>query len=142
MYGSILAPAATLVVWSLIMMFWMVAVRLPALKRAGIDMSTNIGGRGQDLEGVIDARANWKAHNYNHLMEQPTLFYATIAILAIAGEQNEIMIGFAWGYVVFRILHSIWQSTVNSIKVRFPLFLAATICLIVLAIRALIVAWQ
>ena len=37
MQAQILAPAAVLVVWSLIMLFWMAGVRLPALKKAGID---------------------------------------------------------------------------------------------------------
>jgi len=38
--------------------------------------------------------------------------------------------------VGFRILHSLWQILVNTIPVRFALFLAATLALIVLAVRA------
>ena len=85
MQAQILAPAAVLVVWSLIMLFWMAGVRLPALKKAGIDLGARPGGRGQDLEGVLPDEINWKAHNYAHLMEQPTVFYPTVLILAVTG---------------------------------------------------------
>ena len=83
MQAQILAPAAVLVVWSLIMLFWMAGVRLPALKKAGIDLGARPGGRGQDLEGQVDPKINWPSHNYSHLMEQPTLFYATALTLAL-----------------------------------------------------------
>ncbi len=136
MQAQILAPAAVLVVWSLIMCFWMAGVRLPALKKAGIDMSARPGGRGQDLEGVVEPRVNWPAHNYAHLMEQPTVFYPTVVILAIMGA-GAVDVALAWAYVVLRILHSIWQSTVNKVPLRFLLFIASTLALVALALRAL-----
>ncbi|MBB3032621.1 MAPEG family protein [Alteriqipengyuania lutimaris] len=138
MQAQILAPAAVLVAWSLIMLFWMAATRLPAMGKAGSGLKdAKRGGRGQDLEGVIDDRINWKAHNYAHLMEQPTLFYATVVILAITGP-SPLAILMAWIYVALRIVHSIWQATVNIVAVRFLLFIASTIALIVLAIQALV----
>lgn len=135
MQAQILAPAAVLVVWSIIMLFWLAGVRLPAMKQAGIDMGARPGGRGQDLEGQLDPRINWPAHNYSHLMEQPTVFYAAIAILAIMGPGATDVLA-AWIYVALRIVHSIWQSTVNKVPVRFLLFIAATIALLFLGIRA------
>ncbi|WP_128892361.1 MAPEG family protein [Erythrobacter sp. HKB08] len=138
MQAQILAPAAVLVVWSIIMLFWMAGTRLPAISKAGTGLAdAKPGGRGQDLEGVIPDKINWKAHNYAHLMEQPTLFYATVVILAIMGAgQWDVL--FAWAYVALRIIHSIWQATVNVVKVRFLLFLISTIALTILAVRALI----
>jgi hypothetical protein len=138
MQSSILTPAATLVVWSLIVMLWMVASRFSAFGEAKIDMrKAPPGGRGQDLEGKIPAIANWKAHNYAHLMEQPTLFYATVFILAMSGA-TRLDVALAWGYALIRIVHSVWQSTVNRIPVRSGLFFASSICLMILAVRALI----
>lgn len=137
MQAQILAPAAVLVVWSLIMLFWMAGVRLPALKRAGIDLGARPGGRGQDLEGQLDPQANWPAHNYAHLMEQPTLFYAAVMILAIMGPGAADMLA-AWIYVVLRIVHSIWQATVNKVPVRFLLFIISTFALLYLAVRAVL----
>jgi hypothetical protein len=135
MQAQMLAPAAVLVVWSLIMLFWMAGVRLPAMKKAGIDMGARPGGRGQDLEGQVDPQVNWPAHNYSHLMEQPTVFYPTVVILAIMGA-GALDVALAWAYVALRIIHSIWQATVNKVPVRFLLFITSTMVLVVLAIRA------
>lgn len=138
MQAQMLAPAAVLVVWSLIMLFWMAGVRLPAMKKAGIDLGERPGGRGQDLEGQLDPKANWPSHNYAHLMEQPTLFYATVVILAMMGA-GALDVLLAWIYVGLRIVHSLWQATVNKVPLRFLLFISATIALVVLAIRAVMV---
>lgn len=138
MQAQMLAPAAVLVVWTLVMLFWTAGVRLPALKKAGIDLGARPGGRGQDLEGVIDPKINWPSHNYSHLVEQPTVFYPTVVILAIMGA-GAVDVTLAWAYVALRIAHSIWQATVNRVPVRFLLFITSTIALVVLAIRACMV---
>lgn len=137
MQAQMLAPAAVLVVWSIIMLYWMAAVRLPAMGRleGGGLGKAKPGGRGQDLEGRLPDQVNWKAHNYAHLMEQPTIFYPAVIILAIMGPAMIDVIA-AWVYVAFRIIHSVYQATVNDVKIRFLLFNVLTIALIVLAIRA------
>lgn len=141
---AILAPAAALIVWSIVMLFWMAFTRFPAMKKMreargekGAISKTKAGGRGQDLEGMIDDRVNWKAHNYAHLMEQPTLFYAVTIILAIIGATQDMIIA-AWLYSLLRIAHSLWQALVNTIPLRFGLFLASTLALAYLAVSALI----
>ena len=93
------------------------------------------GGRGQDLEGVIPDKVNWKAHNYAHLMEQPTIFYPAVVILAIMGATGTDAL-IAWVYVVLRIIHSVYQATVNVVRIRFVIFLLSTLVLTALAIRA------
>jgi len=138
MKADLLAPAAVLVLWTIVMLFWMAGTRLPALKAAGIDMSKAVGGRGQDLESVLPANINWKAHNYAHLVEQPTLFYAVIGILAIMGQVSAVAVALAWTYVLLRIGHSLVQATTNRIALRFPLFLASTLALLGLTILALL----
>ena len=136
MQAQILAPVAALVLWSLVMLVWMAATRLPPIfKQPGGMGAAKRGGRGQDLEGVLPDSVNWKSHNYAHLMEQPTLFYATVIILALMGA-NAGDVAIAWGYVALRIVHSIWQATVNTVAVRFTLFMLSTICLLLLAIHA------
>jgi uncharacterized MAPEG superfamily protein len=136
MQAQILAPAAVLVLWSIVMLFWLAATRLPPLfKQPGGLGAAKPGGRGADLEGVLPDSINWKSHNYTHLMEQPTIFYATVMILALMGA-NAGDVAIAWGYVALRIVHSIWQATVNKVSIRFGLFIASTVCLILLAIHA------
>lgn len=136
MQAQILAPAAVLAAWTLVMLIWLAGARLPALKQLGGMANAKPGGRGQDLEGVIDDRINWKSHNYTHLLEQPTLFYAVVAILAIMGPHAHDVL-FAWAYVAIRVIHSIWQATVNKVNVRFALFILSTVCLAVLTVSAL-----
>jgi len=135
MRGDILAPAAVLVLWTLVMLGWVAATRIPAIGGSKGLGTAKPGGRGQDLEAVLPPQVNWKSHNYTHLHEQPTLFYATVVIIALMGA-GKIDVMLAWGYVGLRIAHSLWQSLVNSIPVRFALFNLSTACLLVLAVRA------
>lgn len=135
-----LAPAAVLVLWSLVVMTWLALVRFRAVAqvpREKMRELPHVGGRGQDLERVLPAEANWVSHNYTHLMEQPTLFYATIATLVLAGQGGGINVKLAWGYTLIRIAHSLWQITVNTIPIRFVLFLGSSACLVLLAVNAL-----
>ena len=81
---------------------------------------------------------NWKSHNYTHLLEQPTLFYAVIVFLHLSGGDTALTQGFAWAYVVLRIVHSLWQATVNRVPVRFALFSLSTLCLLALSVLAVI----
>lgn len=136
MQAQILAPAAVLVVWTLVVLLWIIPTRFGALAKVDKPaLPRKQGVRGNDLEGVIPDKANWPAHNHTHLHEQPTLFYATVLILAIMGPTSfDVLL--AWIYVAVRIVHSLWQNLVNTIPVRFGLFFLATIALIVLAVRA------
>jgi hypothetical protein len=135
MRGAILAPAAVLVVWTLVMLGWLGFARVAAIGGAKGLIKARPGMRGQDLDAILPGPANWKSHNYTHLMEQPTLFYATVMILALIGA-DRVDVVLAWGYVALRIVHSLWQSLVNRIPVRFTLFGLSSLCLLVLAIRA------
>lgn len=138
MRDAILAPAAVLVVWTLIMLGWLAAARIPAIGGAAVLSQARVGMRGQDLETILPPRANWPGHNYTHLTEQPTLFYATVLILALVGA-GRIDVALAWGYVGVRIVHSLWQVLVNRIPVRFALFAMSTGLLLALAIRAALI---
>ena len=132
----ILGPAAILVLWSLIVLMWMTTTRFAAFAKGGVDLGKQSrGGRYVDVEPNMPAKVNWVSHNYTHLMEQPTLFYAVVAVLAIAGDVSEVSLAAAWGYVGLRIAHSLWQGLVNIVKVRIVLFTLSTICLFVLAIN-------
>jgi hypothetical protein len=136
--SPLLGPVVALVAWSIVMFIWMYAARFREMKRAGISLKGRVGTRGGALEGVIPDQANWKAHNYNHLMEQPTIFYAIVLALVLMGFDHPINVYLAWGYVAFRVLHSLVQATVNVVTYRFVLFTLATLCLIGLTTHAAI----
>jgi hypothetical protein len=133
---AILAPVVALVAWSLFMMAWMYAVRFPAMRRKGISLKGRVGSKTGALDGVVEDHVNWKAHNYNHLMEQPTLFYAIALTLALLGHGGGINLTLAWGYVLFRICHSIVQATVNVVTIRLLFFALASFCLLGLTVHA------
>ena len=135
-YNPLLGPVVALVAWTLVMLTWMALSRMPAMKKAGIDINKTVGGRGANLEGVIPDEVNWKSHNYSHLHEQPTLFYAIVIVLVLMEQDAAINVWLAWGYVALRIVHSIVQSTINRVKYRFPLFALSTLCLVGLTVHA------
>jgi len=135
-YSPLLGPIVALVAWSIVMLLWLVLERMPALKRAGIDLKTRVGSSPGALDGVVEDKAQWKAHNYIHLMEQPTIFYAIVFVLILMGADYKLNVWLAWAYVVLRILHSIVQATWNRIAARFTLFFLSSLCLIGLTIHA------
>lgn len=135
--SPILGPVVALVAWTLVMMIWLYAVRFPALRRKGISLKGRIGSKTGTLDGVVEDHVQWKAHNYNHLMEQPTLFYAICLTLALAGAGAIwINVWLAWAYVGFRIAHSLVQATVNVVRWRFYFFIGASLCLLGLTVHA------
>jgi len=135
-YSPILVPVVALVAWTLVVMLWMVATRIPAMKKAGIDLKSRVGGRGANLEGAVPDEVMWKSHNYMHLVEQPTLFYAIALTLALMGMGYGINYWLAWAYVGLRIVHSLIQATYNRVLHRFIIFSLASLCLLGLTVHA------
>ena len=136
-YSPILAPVVALVLWSLLVMLWMAVTRLQAFSKLGITLG-NVprGARGADLEGKVPAELMWKSHNYAHLMEQPTIFYAIAFALALMAQGDGINLLLAWGYVILRVLHSLVQATVNIVLYRLMLFILSSLCLVGLTVSA------
>ena len=134
MPSPILQPVVVLVLWSMVMWAWLYATRIPAIQAAKVPMDPNMTSA--DLAAAIPPSVRWKADNYNHLMEQPTIFYATALALAVAGLGEGLNAQLAWGYVGVRIVHSLVQATTNIIMVRFSLFMIGSLVLLVLAVRA------
>ncbi|UVO53872.1 MAPEG family protein [Sphingomonas sp. SUN039] len=142
MTSEILKPVAVLIAWSLVMLVWMVVVRLPAMKKAGIDINKVVGSKPGMLDSIVDPKAQWPAHNYIHLMEQPTIFYAAAIVIALTGTGDGFNAMAAWGYVILRIAHSLLQATVNIIRYRFLLFALSTLCLMSLSLHALMAVFR
>ena len=134
--NAILGPVAALALWSMVMWLWMYATRIPAMLRAKIDTANLVGTTGRSLDEVLPPHIQWKAHNYNHLMEQPTIFYAVALALAIGGMGGGLNTQLAWAYVGLRIVHSLVQVTVNRVMWRFAVFVLASLALLALCLHA------
>jgi len=123
---GMIAPVVALLVWSFIVLIWLYATRIPAMQRAKI--KPNSATKAQ-ME-ALPAPARNVADNYNHLMEQPTLFYAVCFALQFLGQgEHPINIGLAWAYVSLRVVHSLVQGTVNVITLRFFIFVVSSLAL-------------
>ncbi len=133
-YSPILAPVIALITWSMVMWLWMYVTRIPAIAKAGMKMDP-MAPAGQQMS-TLPAQVRWKADNYNHLMEQPTLFYAVALSMALMGEGVGINLTLAWAYVGLRVLHSLVQAIVNKIEVRFAIFVLSSLVLVALVFNA------
>lgn len=137
-YNPLLGPVIVLIGWTLVMLIWTMIVRFRGFKHHKIDISKAPGARGADLDGKVDPHFQWPAHNYNHLLEQPVLFYAITLALVAMDDRMALNLWLAWAYVGLRIVHSVWQAQVNRIPIRLGLFLLASLCLLALTLHAAI----
>jgi hypothetical protein len=127
-----LAPVLALVAWTFVMWFWMYATRIPAMQKANVDVKA-LARTGAKLE--LPPEVARVADNYNHLHEQPTVFYALALATQLAGAADGVAVALAWTYVVSRIAHSLVQATVNVIPVRFAIFAVGSFVLMALLVR-------
>ena len=132
--SPILAPIVALVAWTMVMWLWMYLTRIPAISRAQMKLDPN-APRGEQMS-QLPASVRWKADNYNHLMEQPTLFYAICLCLALMGLGEGSNLLMAWGYVGLRVVHSLVQVLINKIELRFAVFMLSSLLLIGLTFNA------
>lgn len=133
---DILKPMVVLAGWTMVMWLWMYATRIPAMSAAKVDANAMVGGTGKDLDAVLPPKVQWISHNYNHLHEAPTVFYAVALTLAMIGQGDGLSATIAWFYVGLRIAHSLQQALSNRVVVRFGIFVLSSLALIALVVQA------
>lgn len=136
-HSPILVPVIALVAWTMVMWTWMYVTRIPAIRKVRMKLDPH-APRGEQMAS-LPAEVRWKADNYNHLMEQPTIFYAIALSLALLGEGSGTNLTLAWAYVALRVVHSFVQATFNKIEVRFGLFALSSFALFGLIVNAVMV---
>ena len=130
-----LSPVLVLVTWTLFMWVWMYVTRIPSMNAAGIDPQEAAHPGSLDR---LPSRVRAAADNYNHLHEQPTIFYALMFFVALTGGGDGTALSIAWAYVASRVLHSLVQATINKVVVRFALFVVGSLALMAMAARELV----
>jgi len=135
---SLVTPLLALIAWTFVMWFWLYATRIPAIRAAKLDMK-ELSRTGAKLE--LPPEVARVADNYNHLHEQPTIFYALALTAQVAGAVDAWSVALAWSYVALRVVHSLVQATRNVIIVRFSVFAAASVALLLLLLRTLVLLW-
>ena len=136
---TILQPVVALAAWTMVMWFWLYGTRIPALSAAKVDPDDLVHDPTKGLDQVLPPQVMWKAHNYNHLHEAPTVFYAVAIVLAIIGEGDGLNAQLGWAYVALRVVHSIIQATINKVQLRFMVFALSSFVLMALVARAAMV---
>jgi hypothetical protein len=136
---AILQPVVALAAWTMVMWFWLYGTRIPALSASNVDPDDLVRDPARNLDAVLPPQVQWKAHNYNHLHEAPTVFYAVAIVLAIIGEGDGLNAQLGWAYVALRVIHSIIQATINRVQLRFMVFALSSLCLMALVARTAMV---
>jgi hypothetical protein len=132
MFATIMTPVLALILWTFVIWFWMYATRIPAMHAAKIDVTKL---KRKDELDVLPIKVKQIADNYNHLHEQPTVFYALAIYSHLVGVIDPLNIGLAWGYVGLRVLHSLIQCTSNFVPLRFAVFASSSLVLMAIAAR-------
>ena len=130
-----MTPVLALIVWTFVIWFWLYATRLPAMRAARIDARKI--KRKSDIDS-LPVSVQQIADNYNHLHEQPTLFYALAIYCHTVGVADGLNVALAWAYVALRIVHSLIQCTSNFIPLRFSVFALGSLALLVMTVRNVI----
>ena len=133
---AMLQPALALVLWTFVMWLWMYATRIPAIRGMRMKLDPT-RPRGEQM-AELPPEVRWKADNYNHLFEMPTVFYAVALSLAVLGVDSALEVGLAWAYVALRVVHSLVQSLINKIELRFAVFALSSLVLMALSILAML----
>ena len=133
---GILQPVVVLAGWTMVMWAWMYATRIPAMRVRNVDPDSLANDPEARLDKLLPPQVQWKAHNYNHLHEAPTVFYAIAIVLAIVGQGDGLNAALGWAYVGLRVIHSLVQATVNKVMLRWAIFVASSVVLIALIVHA------
>lgn len=133
--SNMMTPVLALVVWTLIILVWLYLRRIPAMRKAGIDPAKIKGSESYASLPPMNPKAVWVADNYNHLHEQPVIFYALCVYTHLVGVWDGLNVALAWTYVGIRIVHSLIQITSNFVPLRFTVFNLGSLVLAIIAIR-------
>lgn len=136
---DILAPVVALLLLTTVVWAWMYATRIPAIAKMGMKLDPELP-KGQQMS-ELPPTVRWKADNYNHLLEQPTMFYAVALTLALLGAGEGLNVTLAWAYVGLRVIHTLQQTLWNKIEVRFVIFSISSLVLFALVLRATAIIW-
>lgn len=127
--STFLAPVLGLIIWTLLIWLLMYSRRIPAMQAAKIDPDSAKSPAGE-WKSQLPLKVEAAAHNYNHLMEQPTIFYAFMFWAALTQNMTQIGLYLAWAYVGLRVVHSLIQVSTGPVMVRFSIFSLSTLCLV------------
>ena len=127
--SPIFVPFAGMLLLTMLVWVWMFRERIAAMRRLGIDPKTR-----EDLDRLGPRAINSSA-NFQNLFELPVVFYACVLALVATGRVDALHVACAWGFLAFRIAHSVIHCTYNVVLHRFAVYAIASGFLWVMVVR-------
>jgi hypothetical protein len=118
----------TMVVW-----VYMYARRLPFIFANGLEPKQMTPS---ELARLSPPQVSNPSDNLKNLFELPTVFYAIVLFLFMTDQVDSVHVGAAWGFFLFRALHSVVHCTFNFIPLRFVLYVISAATLWFMVVRA------
>ena len=125
---EILYPMFLVITLSGALFFLLAATRVPSIIKYFGNLQA--AKHSEDLRPKLPSAARNITDNYNHLFEQPTLFYALVTYIYLMQHVDTIHLYLAWLYAALRVVHSVIQITSNNVSYRALIFLGSGACLI------------
>ena len=102
---SILDPLLAMLAWSGFIVAILLLTRIPVvIKQWG---NLQYAKHSDELRPKMSDKFRYITDNYNHIFEQPTLFYAALIYIHLADTASQTNISLAWAYVSVRVIHSL-----------------------------------
>jgi len=89
-----------------------------------------------ELARLSPPQVSTPSDNLKNLFELPTVFYAVVLYIYVTHQVDAVFVGAAWGFFLFRVLHSAVHCTFNFIPLRFVLYVISAGALWFMVIRA------
>jgi hypothetical protein len=133
---AIFGPFLALIVLTLLVWVYMYVRRIRFITGSGID-PRQLEKPGE-LARLSPAAVSNPSDNLKNLFELPVLFYALGLLLFVTNRVDEVYVAAAWVFVAGRVAHSIVHCTFNRVIVRFYCYLAASLALWFMVLRAVL----
>ena len=83
------------------------------------------------FDAGISLKLQSVAQHYKNMFEMPILFYILCILLIINNNYTQFDVIIAWGFVLFRVLHSLARIPNKDVNLRFGLFTGSFIMLVI-----------
>jgi len=131
-YKPILLPLLAQVLITLAVWIYMYITRLREIRHKGIEPQ-RLALR-LDAQKLLSASAA-PADNFKNLFEMPLLFFLAVLLSLILLIQDDLLVAFAWAFVVLRAIHSLIHCTYNQVLHRFTVYIASSLMLFLMWFR-------
>jgi hypothetical protein len=130
---EIFRPFCATMVLTLVVWVYMYGRRLPFIFSSSLDPKQMTP---LELARLSPPQVSNPSDNLKNLFELPTVFYVVILYIYVTNQVDRAYLWAAWGFFMFRVLHSAVHCTFNFIPLRFALYVISAGALWFIVLRA------